>query len=62
MHGLEDDFVPAEMTRRSYEACAGDKKLLLVEGADHGVSFLVAREAYLEKIHWLVEKVQESAL
>lgn len=62
VHGLEDDFVPAEMTRRSFEACAGDKMLLLVEGADHGVSFLVAREAYLEKIRQLVEKVQGSAL
>lgn len=62
VHGLEDDFVPAEMTRRSFEACAGDKQLLLVEGADHGVSFLVAREAYLEKIHQLVEKVQNTEL
>ena len=62
VHGLEDDFVPAEMTRRSFEACGGDKQLLLVEGADHGVSFLVAREAYLEKIHQLVEKVQNTAL
>lgn len=62
VHGLEDDFVPAEMSRRSFEACAGDKSLLLVEGADHGVSFLVAREAYLEKIHQLVKKVQNTEL
>ena len=58
VHGLEDDFVPAEMTRRSFEACGGDKRLLLVEGAGHGVSFLVARQAYLDEIHQLVEKVQ----
>ena len=58
VHGLEDDFVPADMTKRSFEACAGDKHLLLVEGADHGISFLVARRAYLEKIHQLVQKVQ----
>lgn len=62
VHGLEDDYVPAEMTRRSHAACGGDKTLLLVEGASHGISFLVAREAYLEKIHQLVEKVQGSAL
>ena len=62
VHGLEDDFVPAEMTRRSYEACAGDKTLLLVEGADHGTSFLVARQAYLDKIHQIVKKVQSSQL
>ena len=44
VHGLSDDFVPSEMTRRSYEACAGKKRLLLVEGAAHGFSFLHAKE------------------
>lgn len=61
VHGMEDDFVPTQMTRRSFDACGGDKTLLLVEGAGHGVSFLVAKEAYLEKIYHLVEKVQENA-
>lgn len=58
VHGLKDHYVPADMTRRSFEACGGDKTLLLVEDAGHGISFLVAREAYLEKIHQLVKKVQ----
>ena len=62
VHGLEDDFVPAQMTRRSFDACAGDKHLLLVEGAGHGISFLVAREAYMEQIHQLVKKVQNTDL
>lgn len=62
VHGLDDDFVPTEMSRRSFDACAGDKTLLLVEGADHGVSFLVAREAYLEKIDILLAKVQGSGI
>lgn len=62
VHGLEDDFVPAEMTQRSFEVCGGDKHLLLVEGAGHGVSFLVARQAYLEQIYQLVEKVQNNQL
>ncbi len=56
VHGLEDDFVPPEMTKQSFDACGGDKSLLLVEGATHGVSFLVARDAYLEKINQLLEK------
>lgn len=46
VHGLADDFVPSEMTVQSYNACAGNKKLLLVEGAGHGVSFLVDRVRY----------------
>lgn len=54
VHGLEDDFVPCDMTRRSYEACAGDKHLLLVEGASHGTSFLHAKEQYLEEIERLL--------
>ena len=62
VHGLKDDYVPSDMTQRSYEACGGDKTLLLVEEAGHGVSFLVAREAYLEKIYQLVEKVQGTSL
>lgn len=46
IHGLADDFVPCDMTRRSFEACAGEKHLLLVEGAGHGVSYIHAPEKY----------------
>ena len=40
IHGLSDDFVPCEMSRRAYRACKTEKKLLLAEGAGHGTSFL----------------------
>lgn len=56
VHGLEDDFVPCEMTRRSFAACAGDKTLLLVEGATHGTSFLHDKERYLQQIEWLLSQ------
>ncbi len=46
VHGLADDFVPCDMTKQSYEACGGPKELLLVEGAGHGVSFVVAEKEY----------------
>ena len=46
IHGLADDFVPCDMTQRSYDANAGYKRLLLVEGAGHGVSFLHAKDKY----------------
>lgn len=46
VHGKDDGFVPCEMTRQGYAVCTGPKQLLLVDGADHGVSFLVAREQY----------------
>ena len=47
---IEDGFVPCEMTQKSYEACNEPKKLLLVDGADHGVSFVVDRETYTNMI------------
>lgn len=40
IHGKDDGFVPYEMTLQSYDACTGPKHLLLVEGAEHGLSFL----------------------
>ena len=46
IHGTEDHFVPATMTKESFEACRSDKKLLLVEKAGHAVSFLHDRERY----------------
>ena len=50
VHGIDDGFVPCEMTKSGYAACTGEKQLLLVEGADHGVSFLVARDKYTAMI------------
>lgn len=50
VHGKKDGFVPCEMTEQGYQACAGQKHLLLVDGADHGVSFFVAREAYMKAV------------
>lgn len=46
IHGKEDHFVPCRMTEESYAACTGKKALLLVEGAGHGVSFLVDHQRY----------------
>lgn len=46
IHGTADTFVPPEMTRRNYDACTAPKKLLLVEGANHAVSYLKDRTAY----------------
>lgn len=46
VHGREDGFVPCEMTEEGFAACTAEKQLLLVDGADHGVSFLAAPERY----------------
>lgn len=60
IHGLEDDFVPSNMTRQGYDACAGRKKLLLVEGAGHGVSFLVDKTTYTTQIISFLEETLDN--
>lgn len=47
VHGLDDRFVPPGMTEENYAVCTSPKKrMLLVPGAKHGLSYLVDREAY----------------
>lgn len=46
VHGKADDFVPCSMTEEGYDACIAPKKLLLVDGAGHGVSYIVAQKEY----------------
>lgn len=46
VHGTDDSFVPIEMTYENYKACAAPKRLLIVPGAQHGMSYVVDRELY----------------
>ena len=46
VHGSDDHFVPVEMTYENYLACSGPKELLIVPGADHGMSYYVEPEKY----------------
>ncbi|HPE16041.1 MAG TPA: alpha/beta hydrolase [Oscillospiraceae bacterium] len=43
VHGEADDFIPFSMSEENYAACRGEKTLLLVPGAGHGVSWFVDR-------------------
>ena len=56
VHGTDDGFVPCEMTRQAHTVCKDPKEIFLVEGADHGVSFLVARERYVELVKAFLQK------
>lgn len=52
VHGDQDFFVPLEMTKANYEASAAVKKeLYIVEGAAHGLAYVVAGDGYLDKLH-----------
>ena len=46
-HGDADDYVPAEMSQRNYDACASKKKLHFIKGAGHGLSYPVSPEEYV---------------
>lgn len=41
IHGLNDNFVPCDMSRAAYEKAGCEKDILLIEGAGHGMSYLV---------------------
>lgn len=46
IHGTGDHFVPVEMTYENYLACGGPRRLLIVPGADHGMSYFTDPERY----------------
>lgn len=56
IHGLADDFVPSNMSQQGYHACTGEKELLLVDEAGHGVSFLKDKETYTKCVIAFLEK------
>lgn len=56
IHGTQDGFVPCEMTRQAFAACTGPKTLLLVEGAEHGLSFLADGHRYTAAVMDFLKK------
>lgn len=50
IHGEADTFVPCEMSRRAFENCNSDSRLVTVKGARHGMSYLVDSEKVTEEM------------
>jgi len=46
IHGTDDNFVPIEMTYENYKACIAPKRLLVVPGAGHEMSYFTNPEGY----------------
>lgn len=46
VHGTDDRFVPVEMTYENYQACSAPKRLFIVPGAGHGMSYFTDRSKY----------------
>lgn len=46
IHGTDDRFVPIEMTYENCKACTAPKRLFVVPGADHGMSYYKDKNGY----------------
>ena len=44
IHGEADSFVPCDMSRHAFEACASPKRLITVPDAEHGCGYLIEPE------------------
>ncbi len=49
-HGDTDAYVPCEMSVQNYEACTAEKRLVIVPGAGHGLSYMLDGEGYLQAL------------
>lgn len=49
-HGDNDAYVPCDMSRENYEACASEKKLVIVSRAGHGLSYMLDGAGYVEAL------------
>lgn len=56
IHGTADNFVPMDMTMQNYHACRAEKSLLLIDGAPHARSYLVAMDEYQSAIRKFFRK------
>ena len=50
LHGDGDDYVPFQMSVENYEACVSEKKLVIIEGAGHGLAFPCNPEKYYAEL------------
>ncbi|MCD8036074.1 MAG: alpha/beta hydrolase [Clostridiales bacterium] len=56
IHGENDDFVSSRNTEKIFEACEGEKQLVIIPEAGHGKSFDYDTERYISEIDAFVKK------
>lgn len=56
IHGGMDDFIPAEMSYKNYDACKSEKSILVVNQAAHGTSSLAEPAVYHSAVMNFMEK------
>jgi len=58
IHGTDDRFVPYDMGKRIFEACASSKKQMLsVEGAGHATSYFKETNLYVESVNNFLDSI-----
>ena len=57
IHGIGDTFVPCVNSRINYKYYKGKKDLLLVAKAEHGISYLLEPDNYIEKVKEFLKEV-----
>ncbi len=56
IHGTNDNFVPCEMSKTAFKSANSNSKLVLVDGADHGISFLVDSKRVIDELNAFLNK------
>ena len=59
IHGVDDDFVPCDMTHKNYESCVSDKSIVLVEKAGHGMSYYTDMQKTEEGVYAFLDKIMK---
>ncbi|MBE6712292.1 MAG: alpha/beta hydrolase [Ruminococcaceae bacterium] len=62
IHGTDDHFVPIEMTYENYKACNAEKRLLIVPGAEHSMSYYCNKNEYERMVTQFFKDYDEKEL
>ena len=57
VHGNADAFIPVSMCKECYDACAGEKEIVIYEGAGHGQSHFKHPERYENDFFSFINRV-----
>ena len=55
IHGTIDSMVPYEHSVNVYNNCLSDKKLVLIENAEHGVSYMFDPDTYVNELNSFIK-------
>ena len=58
IHGDQDSIVPCDMSKKLYDACTSKKKIVTINNSDHGVSYLVDPEKYVNELNEFFKDVK----